>query len=118
MREGRKGGKEGGREGGKGGREEREDVGEMEEGKGEKDEGGEEKQKKEPVTHHKYKLVTDTCNLLLHLWHANAQRLPFWMSTTTCSPHNILKVKEVLENAGEQNHASGSRQPEKWSEGE
>ena len=30
-------------------------------------------------------------------WYANVQPLPFWMNTTTCSPHNILKVKEVLD---------------------
>ena len=30
-------------------------------------------------------------------WYANAQRLPFWMNTVTCSPHNILKVKDVLD---------------------
>ena len=29
--------------------------------------------------------------------YANAQRLPFWMNTVTCSPHNILKVKEALD---------------------
>ena len=78
-------GKRGGREGGQGGREDKEDVGEMEEKKGEKDEGRRKSRKKNQL------------HTISTTWHANAQHLPFWMNTVTCSPHNILKVKEVLD---------------------
>ena len=56
----------------------------MEERKGEKDEGETSRKKNQLHT------ISTT-------WYANAQHLPFLMNTTTCSPHNILKVKEVLD---------------------
>ena len=70
-----------GRERGKGGREDVGDGGR----KGRKDEGGRTSREKNQL------------HTISTTWHANAQRLPFWMNTVTCSPHNILKVKEALD---------------------
>ena len=85
-------GKRGGRKGGQGGRERREGreggkggCGRDRGKEGRKDEGGRKSRKK------------NWLHTKSTTWYTNAQRLLFWMNTVTCSPHNILKVKEVLD---------------------